>query len=115
VLPRRGALAISFVLPAGLTPSRSSFPGAQRLGRWVATFVAPPPEGIAWRAAFSAVEAPRLAGLRVVVTDSGFPGGIGWQRLPAWLPQERAVWGATATWVLRPAAAAPVEPVSALR
>jgi len=72
-----------------------------RLGQWVATFIAPPPEGIAWRATFAASEAPRLADVRVVVTDSGFPGGIGWQRLPAWLPQDRAVWTATATWVLR--------------
>jgi hypothetical protein len=115
VVPRRGALAISFVLPSGVTPARSSLPGAQRLGQWVATFVAPPPEGIAWRAAFSGVEPPRLAGIRVVVTDSGFPGGIGWQRLPAWLPQDRAVWTGTATWVLHPAAGSPVEPVPALR
>ena len=115
VVPRRGALAISFVLPGGVTPSRSSLPGAPRLGQWVATFVAPPAEGIAWRATFTDVEVPRLAGVRVVVTDSGFPGGIGWQRLPAWLPQDRAVWTATATWVLRPSGGAPVEPVPALR
>jgi hypothetical protein len=115
VVPRRSALAISFVLPAGLAPSRSSLPGAPRLGHWVATFVAPPAEGIAWRAAFSGVEAPRLGGIRVVVTDSGFPGGIGWQRLPAWLPQDRTVWTASATWVVDPAAGSPVEPVPALR
>ena len=101
VVPRRGALAISFVLPSGLTPSRSNFPGAMRLGRWVATFIAPPPEGIAWRATFSAAEVARIGDLRIVVTDSGFPGGTGWQRLPAWLPQDRAVWTATATWVMR--------------
>jgi hypothetical protein len=101
VVPRRGSLAISFVLPSGLTPTRSNFSGAMRLGQWVATFIAPPPEGIAWRATFAASEAARLADVRVVVTDSGFPDGIGWQRLPAWLPQDRAVWTATATWVLR--------------
>jgi hypothetical protein len=101
VVARRGGLAISFVLPSGLAPSRSNFPGALRLGHWVATFVAPPPEGIAWRASFSAADAPRLVDLRVVVTDSGFPGGVGWQRLPPWVPQDRAVWTATATWVLR--------------
>jgi hypothetical protein len=109
VVPRRSALAISFVLPAGLVPTRSSLPGAMRLGQWVGTFVAPPPEGIAWRATFGAAEAARIRDVRIVVTDSGFPAGGGWQRLPAWLPQEHAVWTATATWVLR------VEPDPALR
>jgi hypothetical protein len=111
VVPRRAAVAISFVLPPGLAPSRSSLPGAMRLRQWVATFVAPPAEGIAWRATFDAAAAPRLSDLRVIVTDSGFPGGTGWQRLPGWLPQERAVWTATATWVLP----MPVESVPALR
>jgi hypothetical protein len=111
VVPRRPAVAISFVLPSGLVPSRSSLPGALRLRQWVATFVAPPREGIAWRATFDGTAASRLNDLRVIVTDSGFPGGSGWQRLPDWLPQDRAVWTATATWVLRP----PVESVPALR
>ena len=115
VVPRRSALAISFVLPSGLSPSRSNFPGALRLGQWVATFVAPPAEGIAWRATFTAADTPRLADVRVVVTDSGFPGGIGWQRLPAWLPQDRAVWTATATWVLPLPPEGGVEPAAALR
>jgi hypothetical protein len=115
VVPRRGGLAISFVLPSGLSPSRSNFPGAPRLGQWVATFVAPPAEGIAWRATFPAADTPRLADVRVVVTDSGFPGGVGWQRLPAWLPQDRTVWTATATWVVRPTLGAQVEAAVALR
>ena len=114
VVPRHPAVVISFVLPSGLAPSRSSLPGAVRLRQWVATFIAPPPEGIAWRATFAAADAPRLGDLRVIVTDSGFPGGIGWQRLPAWLPQDRAVWSATATWILR-RPAAPVESADALR
>jgi hypothetical protein len=115
VVPRRSALAISFVLPSGLSPSHSNLPGALRLGQWVATFVAPPAEGIAWRATFTAADTPRLADVRVVVTDSGFPGGIGWQRLPAWLPQDRAVWTATATWVLPLPPPGRVEPAGTLR
>jgi len=86
VVPRRPAVAISFVLPSGLVPSRSSLPGALRLRQWVATFVAPPREGIAWRATFDGTAASRLNDLRVIVTDSGFPGGSGWQRLPDWPP-----------------------------
>lgn len=115
IVPRNKSLAISFVLPAGIAPLTSSFPGAERLGQWTATFVAPPPEGIAWRATFSSADAARLRGLRVAIADSGFPGGGGWQRLPDWLPQDHTVWSATATWVVDPAAIAPVEPVPPLR
>jgi hypothetical protein len=77
--------------------------------------VAPPPEGIAWRATFRATDAERLRDLRVAVTDAGFPGGGGWQRLPGWLPQDRTVWSATATWVLHPSPGGPIEPVGPLR
>jgi len=79
----------------------------------VATFVAAPAEGVAWRATFAGTDTARMRDIRIVVTDSGFPGGGGWQRLPAWLPQDRAVWTGSATWILP--AAAPVEPVPALR
>lgn len=115
VIPKRGGLAVSFVLPAGLTPARSSLPGAPRLGRWTAVFLAPPAEGVAWRARFASADATRLRGAHVVVTDFGFPEGTGWQRLPAWLPQDRAVWTATATWVLPAAQDRPLEPVPPLR
>lgn len=115
VIPHRGALAISFVLPAGSAPLRTSFPGVVRAGQWVATFIAPPLDGIEWQAVLNPSDAPRIRDIRVVVTDSGFPQGTGWQRLPAWLPQDRAVWTAAATWVLRPETTAPLEPVLALR
>lgn len=108
VVPKRAGLAVSFVLPAGITPTRSSIPGALRLGQWTAAFVAPPPEGIAWRAGFSRVDPARLREIRVVVTESG-------RNLPAWLPQDRAVWNAAFTWVVPAAAVAPVEPVTPLR
>ena len=112
-VPRRGGIAVSFVLPAGLTPARSSLPGALRLGRWTATYIAPPADGVAFRASFTAVPPERLGELRVVVTDPGFPDGTGWQRLPAWAPQERAVWTAAATWVI--AAGRPLEATAPLR
>ncbi len=115
VVPRRGGLAVSFVLPAGLTPSRTSLPGATRLGRWTAVFLAPPPEGIVWRASFTGIDPARLGDVSVAVTDFGFPDGVGWQRLPAWLPQDRAVWSAAATWVVATGPARPLEPVASLR
>ena len=115
VVPKRSTLAVSFVLPTGLSPSRSNLPGVPRLGQWTATFVAAPTEGIAWRATFRSAEANRLRDIRIVVTDSGFPDGGGWQRLPGWLPQDRAVWTASATWVIPAAEVAALEPVPPLR
>ena len=66
----------------GLTPARSSLPGVPRLGRWAAVYVAPPREGVLWRASFGNATPEQLRGVRVSVTDFGFPGGEGWQRLP---------------------------------
>jgi hypothetical protein len=108
VVPKRSGLAVSFVLPGGITPTRSSIPGALRLGQWTAAFVAPPPEGIAWRAGFGRIEPARLRDIHLAVTESI-------QDLPAWLPRDRTVWSASATWVVPAAAVAPVEPVPPLR
>jgi hypothetical protein len=115
VIPSRAGAAVSFVLPEGVVPARSSLPGATRLGRWTATYLAPPADGVQWRASFRPGMAERLAGVLVAVTESGFPGGSGPQRLPGWLPQERAVWTTSATWVLRPGTIRPLELLPALR
>jgi hypothetical protein len=114
-VPVEPGITVSFVLPEGVTPARSSLPGTTRLGRWAATFVAPPPEGIAFRASFSGIEPSRLDGVRLVVTSAGFPGGEGWQRLPAWLPQDTTVWSATATWSVPAATGFGIAPVPTLR
>ncbi len=113
VVPRTPGLMVAFVLPPGLTPARSNLPGVPRLGRWTAAYFAPPREGVRWRASFLDAAPERLRDVRVVVTDFGFPGGEGWQRLPAWLPQDHAVWTATATWVVLPPSG--LEPVPPLR
>jgi hypothetical protein len=105
-VPQREGLSVSFILPTGIVPVRTNLPGVSRSGRWTATYFAPPAEGIAWRAVFNERDAAALrGGVRLAVTDTGFPGGDGWQRLPSWLPQDRAVWTATATWLI-PAAPA---------
>jgi hypothetical protein len=115
IRPSEPALSVAFVLPEGVSPARSNLPGAIRRGRWTATFVAVPPEGVAWEASFASASATELAATRVVVTSSGLPGAPGWQRLPPWLPQDHAVWNAWFIWVLDPTAPAPLEPVPPLR
>ena len=100
VTPQQPGLSVSFVLPAGLIPARHNLPGLTRLGRWTATYVAVPAEGVLFRASFPAAAAPRLTEVLVVATSTRFPGGEGWQSLPAWVPQDHAVWGAAASWAL---------------
>ena len=114
VIPRQPGLLVTFVLPAGIMPARSSLPGTMRLGRWTATYVAVPMEGIAWEANLRATPAS-LEDVGVAVTSARFPGGAGWQGLPAWLPQDTAVWSSNVTWVLAPRAAGPIAPVPPLR
>ena len=111
VTAREPGVTLAFVLPQGITPARSSLPGTIRQGRWTAVFIAPPPEGVAFRASFSGPTAERLRETRVAVTSPRLPGGAGWQSLPAWLPQAHTVWTARATWVLPN----PLEPMPPLR
>lgn len=108
VIPKREGLAISFVVPGGLAPARSNLPGALRLGQWTAAFVAPPADGITWRASFSGADPARVNEIRIAVSDFRQP-------LPAWLPQERTVWTAAQTWVVPAATRAPIALVPPLR
>jgi hypothetical protein len=111
VVPKEPGLTVQFVLPDGMTPARSNLPGAIASGRWRAVFVAVPPEGVTWRASFSGRPDPRLASAQAAVTSARFPGGSGWQSLPAWLPQEHAVWQVRVRWLLEH----PIAPVPPLR
>jgi hypothetical protein len=113
--PQEPTVTLSIVLPAGVTPARSNLPGVSRGGRWTATFVGVPPEGLAWHASFANTTDATLRGVRLGVTVSGLPGGEGWQRLPAWLPQDATAWSAWTSWVIDPSAAAPLAPVPPLR
>ena len=114
VIPREPGLLVTFVLPAGITPARSSLPGAVRLGHWTATYVAIPAEGIAWEASLRTPPSS-LNDVSVAVTSARFPGGTGWQGLPAWLPQDSAVWSSNATWVLPHGQWGAIAPVPPLR
>jgi hypothetical protein len=113
IVPREPGLTALFVLPEGITPARSNFPGVVTRGRWRVVYIGVPPDGVTWRASFKAGVEPRLPDTRAVVVSPRFPGGDGWQSLPAWLPQQNTVWDLDAIWVL--AAAAPIAPVPPLR
>jgi hypothetical protein len=115
VVPLERSLDVTFLLPRGITPARSNLPGIMRRGRWTATYVAVPAEGVTLRASFGAATADSLKQTEVLVTSDRFPGGAGWQRLPDWLPQQHAVWTATAAWLLALPPWAGVAPVPPLR
>ena len=113
VIPSEPGVVVTFVAPPGLTPSRSNLPGILRAGRWRATYIAPTAEGVVWRAGFAATDATAFRQVRVMVNAGGAPGAGGWQRLPAWLPQDRTVWDAMSVWIVAPPPA--IEPVPQLR
>ena len=113
IVPREPGLTALFVLPDGITPARSNFPGVVSRGRWRVVYAGVPPEGVTWRASFKGGLENRLPETRAVVVSPRFPGGSGWQSLPSWLPQQNTVWDADVAWVL--AAAAPIAPVPPLR
>ncbi len=112
-MPRSPGLAVSFVLPAGLEPARSNLPGIVRLGRWTATYLAPTPDGLVFRASFGRIDAGRLRDLHVVATAPGPGDGSGWQP-PSWLPEARTAWTTDAVWIVAPFAL-PIAPVPPLR
>lgn len=111
VVPQAPGLTVVFALPAGVAPARSNLPGVEFGGRWRATFVGVPAEGLTWRAAFRAGHEAQLPQALAMVVSHRFPGGAGWQSLPPWLPQDRAVWSQDVAWILAP----PIPPVSPLR
>jgi hypothetical protein len=113
IVPREPGLTALFVLPEGITPARSNYPGVITRGRWRVVYAGVPADGVTFRASFKAGVESRLSAVKAVVVSPRFPGGTGWQSLPAWLPQQNTVWDADIAWVL--AATAPIAPVPPLR
>ena len=111
VTPRDPGMAVSFVMPPGVQPARASLPGIPRFGRWTATYVAPPLDGLNFRASFGPLDVARLKGFRVVATIQAFADG--WPA-PSWLPQDRTVWAGDANWIVAPFDL-PIAPVPPLR
>lgn len=112
VVPQTPGLAVVFALPDGVRPVRSNLPGRVVRGRWWATYVGVPPEGVTLRAAFRTGVESKLPSTLAIVSSSRFPGGNGWQSLPSWLPQEHVVWDLDVAWIIAPPTTiAPVPPL----
>jgi hypothetical protein len=111
IAPQTPGLTAAFVLPEGVVPSRTNLPGVIVRGRWRAVYIGVPAEGVTWRASFKKGLESRLPATQAVILSARFPGGGGWQSLPAWLPQEHVVWDMNVAWILSPSAViAPVAP-----
>lgn len=93
VRPSRPGLTLALHLPFEAEPVESSIPGV-RLGPdgWVATFIAPPLEGIRISTRFRPDQEDAMRRGLVTVRVPGLPDGLGWQRLPSWLPTARVSW-----------------------
>ncbi len=91
VVPAVEALRARLELPAGLAPTRSNWPGRTRGGRWSASYVAVPAEGVTFhlrlppnRAGRACVGQVLLRRLRPADPASG--------RAPAWLHRPGIAW-----------------------
>jgi Peptidase family M28 len=112
VSPQAPGVSVIFVAPANVVPARSNLPGGEQRGRWRARYIAIPQDGVTWRASFKTGAEAALPSTIAVVVSPRFPGGTGWQGLPAWLPQQNTVWHFETMWVLKPPATiAPVPPI----
>ena len=99
IVPESPTATISLVLPVGIVPSGSNYPGSVAAGRWRAGYIAAPPGGVEFRVELGQVREEALGAARVVIIDSRLPGGRGWQALPPWLPVERDAWTARSVFI----------------
>ena len=100
VVPGLEGTGVAFVLPRGVTPAESSLKGVVRDGRWRAMVMPVPAAGLTLRLRIPRDLLQKWSEARVLALVHGVPGGIGWQRLPAWLPQDTFVWSPESDFVM---------------
>ena len=98
-----GEAEILFTLPATVLVDGPTLAGRIVRGHWIASYGAPPPSGVTLSFRLRAADLGRLGDAAVIVEVPHLSDGPGWQGLPAWLPQDRAVWAASAAFI-RPVA-----------
>jgi hypothetical protein len=99
-VPLLEGTGVSFVLPEGVRPAQTNLSGVVRDGRWRATVLPAPVPGATLRVRLAQDDLSRMADARLIAIVHGVPGGVGWQRLPPWLPQEAVVWAAESWFIL---------------
>ena len=115
VVPLLEGTGAAFVLPAGVTPAEASLRGVVRERRWRAIVMPVPASGLTLRVRVAQESLQKWSEARVLATVYGVPGGIGWRRLPPWLPQDIFVWDAQSDFILPwppPAAPVPAAPAA---
>lgn len=93
-------LSVSFVLPEATVPTATSLPGRSVRGRWQATFVNVPREGLTWRATVPPSQGDALAATEVWMSVPELPGADAATGLPSWLSRERTAWNTAAITVV---------------
>lgn len=93
-------LSVAFVLPEAIVPTSTSLPGRTVRGRWRASHVNVPHEGLTWRATVPPSQADVLDGTQVWLSQPGVPGGEPPTGLPSWLTRERTAWAASTVTVV---------------
>lgn len=103
ISPGLPGLRVMLLLPEGIVPHESNYPGRLREGRWVAVYAAPTGP-VVFRLVLPPGSEDRLDELRAAAVTP-VPGAVG-AGTPPWAPEGRATWTARATYLL-PVAPAP--------
>jgi hypothetical protein len=98
--PKLEGTGVVFLLPWGVTPIEANLHGTVVDGRWRAAVIPAPPGGVTLRVRLSPDGLSRIADARVVAVAYGVPGGVAWQRLPPWIPNDTVAWLAESYFVL---------------
>jgi hypothetical protein len=99
-IPRLEGTGVAFLLPWGVTPAEANLAGTVVDGRWRAVVVPAPADGIMLRVRLPQEAVSLLTDGRVLAIVHGAPGGVGWQRLPPWLPRETFSWTVQSFFVM---------------
>jgi hypothetical protein len=92
---------VIFAVPSSVGVARPTLAGVIRRGYWLASYGGLPVGGVSLRFEVSRPDLDRLGDTAVAITRARLGGAPGWQGLPHWLPQERAVWTSSEIFVRR--------------